>query len=107
MDIKIIEEELKTGQVSPPRLAEMRDWLAGSCSSMMDRQLELQVLYADYFNFFRSDNKSDKSTSLKWEVKAEGKEQLQLETTQKKIKVLLQAISSHLRVHENMARNIY
>ena len=48
MNLQQIEEELKTGQVNPQRLAEMRDWLAVESSSKMDRQDEL----VETFKFF-------------------------------------------------------
>lgn len=107
MDIKTIEEDLKTGQVPPPKLAEYRDWLSGTSSSMMDRQLELQIKYAENYKRIRELVDSDKAALMFWQDSQEGKEEMCLDTMQKKIKVLLQAISSHLRVHENMARNIY
>jgi hypothetical protein len=105
MEIKTIAEELKIGQVEPGRLAEMSDWLAGTSSSLMDRQLELQVLYAEYFDVQREFHDSDKATDNAWKRNKAGLEQLQLETTQKKIKVLLQTIGRHLKVAHDQAYN--
>ncbi|HYF04602.1 MAG TPA: hypothetical protein VEA59_00355 [Patescibacteria group bacterium] len=107
MDIQQIEQELKTGQVSPPRLAEMKDYLAAESSTIMDRQLELHMLYAKWFQNHRGLHKSDKSAYLAWCADELGKEELILETRQKKIKVLREAISSHLRVASDAARNMY
>lgn len=107
MNIKIIEEELKTGQVNPPRLAEMKDYLAVVSSEFMDRQLQLQLEYADWFSTNRDNYKSDKAARLGWQAIHQGREELTLETRQKRIKVLREAISSHLRVASDSARNMY
>ena len=107
MNLETIEKELKTGQASPHRLAEMKDWLAGESSSMMDRQLELTMLYAKYFNDIRGEYKSDKAVRMAWIGGEWGKEEMELETRQRKIKVLREAISSHIRVASDEARNLY
>lgn len=107
MDIIAIEKELKLGQVAPHKLAEMKDWLAGYSSSLMDKQLELQLNYAQYFEVVRETVKSDKAVKMEWLRTNEGKQEAELETIQKKIKLLREAISSHLRVADNQARNLY
>lgn len=107
MNIETIESELSTGQIPPQRLAEMKDWLSAQSSRLMDRQLELQMYYAYFYNSVRTDHKSDKSVLMAWRAKDEGKEEMKLEVTQKKIKTLREAVSSHLRVHSDQARNMY
>ena len=107
MNIDEITQELKTGQVNPPRLAEMKDWLAGESSTIMDRQLELQQDYARFYSLKREGVKSDKAVKMLWQALPDGIEEMILETRQKKIKVLREAISSHLRVAEGVARNMY
>jgi hypothetical protein len=62
MNIAFIEETLRKGQVPPPLLAEMRDWLSVESSSRMDRQDELIDLYADWFHANREKFKSEKPT---------------------------------------------
>jgi hypothetical protein len=107
MDIETIERELKTGQVPPPRLAEMRDWLSVEASSKMDRQDQLVDLYADYFHVNRASFKSDKACDNAWDLTDLGREQRRLETYQKRIKLLIATIASHLRVASDAARNLY
>ena len=107
MTIKEIEEKLKEGQVNPQELAEMSDFLAGTSSSLMDRQLELQKQYADYFTTLRKNFQSDKAVLMDWQSSASGMEQLELETTQKKIKTLSQTIGRHLKVAHDQAYNRY
>jgi len=106
MNLETIEQELRTGQVPPPRLAELRDFLAVESSSKMDRQDQLIDLYADYFHANRVLHKSDKATDNAWGMTDLGKEQRRLETYQKRIKLLIGTISSHLRVAELQARNL-
>lgn len=107
MDILAIEKELKLGQVAPQKLAEMKDYLASYSSSLMDRQLELQIHYSDYFKAIRPNVKSDKAVKMEWLTTNNGREELEIETIQRKIKLLREAISSHLRVADNQARNLY
>lgn len=107
MDIPTIIENLKVGQNSPAWLAEAKDWLAGHSSSLMDRQIELQKIYASYFILERTEVKSDRAVLMLWRTSISGQEELNLENEQRKIKVLREAISSHLRVHDNQARNLY
>lgn len=106
MNLETIESEMRTGQVPPQRLAEMKDWLAAESSSLMDRQLELQLRYADFYEVHKPET-TDKGVLQKWRRTAQGMEELTLETRQKKIKNLREAISSHLRVADNQARNLY
>ena len=106
MNLEIIETELRTGQVPPPRLAEMKDWLASESSTLMDRQLELQIAYANFYEICKPNN-TDKGVLQAWRRTGQGLEDLKLDTAQKKIKVLREAISSHLRVAESQARNLY
>lgn len=101
-----IEKELATGQIPPHRLAEFKDWLAAESSTLMDRQLELQLRYADFYEVHKPD-KTDKGVLQSWLRTAQGMEGLTLETRQKKIKVLREAISSHLRVASDQAHNLY
>lgn len=105
MNIELIEERLKIGQVSPDELAKMKDWLAVESSSLMDRQDQLIDLYADYFHAQREFHKSDKACDNAWNIREEGREQRKLETYQKRIKVLREAISSHLRVAHDQTYN--
>jgi len=107
MTIKEIQEQLKVGQVSPPQLAEMKDYLASISSEFLDRQLELHKEYADYFSINRSSHKSDNGCKLAFNRTDSGKLQLELDNTQRKIKVLREAISSHIRVYSDAARNMY
>lgn len=105
MNLETIEQELITGQVVPKRLVEFSDWLSATSSSLMDRQLELQLMYAEYFHAQREFHDSDKATDNAWKRNIAGNEQLKLETTQKKIKILLQTIGRHLRVNHAEAYN--
>lgn len=107
MNIEQIQQDLKTGQLSPPQLAEYKDWLSAESASDMDRQLELQLLFTDFFTAKRAEYKSDKAVQMAWQATPEGREQLLLETKQKKMKVLIQTISSHLRVAHDQALNLY
>lgn len=107
MNLEIVESNLKDGQVPPHKLAIMKDWLAGYSSSLMDRQLALQLNYATYFKLNREKVKSDKALKMEWLNTESGKEESELEVIQKKIKLLREAISSHLRVADNQARNLY
>lgn len=107
MNLEIITKELSVGQVAPERLAQMKDYLAAFSASLMDRQLELQLEFAGWFQTNRERFKSDKAAQLEWETSDRGVEQLTLETRQKKIKVLREAISSHLRVASDQARNLF
>lgn len=107
MNLQDIQEVLKTGQNSPAWLASVKDWLAGESSTLMDEQLKLQTQYAGYFAAFRDTVKSDKAIHMRWRHTDEGKREMELETLQRKIKVLREAISSHLRVLSDQARNLY
>lgn len=105
--LEVIENALRVGQVAPPTLASYKDWLAAESSTLMDKQLERQLSYASYYEAHREAYKSDKGLLQAWRRTAEGREELMLDTAQKKIKVLREAISSHLRVADNAARNLY
>lgn len=107
MTLEIIQEELKTGQVSPARLIEMSDWLAAHSSSLMDSHEELVQHQIAYFNEHRSEFKSDKATEASFSATSSGTELRIAETTQKRITMLLRAISRNLRVKELEARNLY
>jgi hypothetical protein len=107
MTIQEIEEILKIGQCPPTWLAEAKDWLASESSTLMDRQLELQIKFAEYFKEMREKFQSDNAVRMTWVTEPLGIEQISLETQQRKIKVLREAISSHLRVASDQARNLY
>ena len=107
MTINDIEKELEIGQVNPHRLSEFRDWLSAQSSAMMDRQLELQLIYSQFFYDNRPKWKSDKALLMEWRITKAGSEELELEISQKKITILLRAIASHLSVLNNSARNLY
>ncbi len=107
MNLELIEQQLKLGQTPPPLLADYKDWLSAEASSLMDRQAELTILFSDWFFENRKDHKSDKACQIAWYTKDEGREQLLLETRQRKIKTLREAISSHLRIASDMARNLF
>lgn len=107
MDISIIEQELKTGQVAPERLAQMSDYLAGTSSSLMDEELHIQNTYAEFFKIHRETVKSDKALLMLFRTTGIGKRQMEVETTQKKIKVLSQTIGRHLKVAHDQAYNRY
>lgn len=100
-----IQEALKVGQVTPGELAAMKDFLAGYSSSLMERQLQLQLQYASFFRLIREHKGSDKAVLMDWRNGDMGKEELTLEVTQKRIKTLMGAISSHLRVAHDEAYN--
>jgi len=107
MEIATIEQELKTGQVEPGRLAQMKDWLSAESSSLMDRQDELIDEYNLFFFAHRKDYKSDKGTDNAWAITEKGREQRKLETWQLKAKRLISAINSHLEVANNQAFGRY
>lgn len=107
MNLDNIEKELAQGQVSPPRLAEMRDWMAAYSSSLMDRQDQLVDLYADWFHLNRPNYKSDKACDNAWDRTEAGKEQRRLETLQKRLKLLIAAVASHVRIASDQARNLF
>ncbi len=107
MTLEEIEQEIEGGQVAPPRLAEINDYLAAQASSKADRQLWIQKEYAKYYQHTRELVKSDKAVEMNWRNNILGLEEMDLETYQRRIKSLKGAIRDHLRVHENMARNLY
>jgi hypothetical protein len=107
MTIETIQKDLAGGQVPPPTLAEYRDFLAATQTALMDRLMELQFLYTKFFNSNRFVHKSDTAVKMAWRGTPEGEEEIKLETKFKQIKLLIGAISSHLRVAENVARNLY
>lgn len=107
MNIDQIQKELKTGQVAPHTLAQYKDFLAASASEILDEQLSLQLGYSQYFMENRDKYKSDNALRQSWSLKEEGKRELTLHTMQKRIKSLVGAISSHLRLSSEEARNIY
>lgn len=104
--IEEIESDLKAGQTPPQVLAQHRDWLASESSSKMDRQDELIDRYADWFHANRNKFKSDKAADNEWDRTELGREMRRLETFQKRVKLLIGTIVSHLRVADMQARNL-
>jgi hypothetical protein len=88
-------------------LADAKDWLAGTSATLMDEQLQIQLAYSQYFLMHRNEYKSDNALRQSWYALPAGKRQLEIETEQRRIKVLREAISSHLRVASDAARNLY
>lgn len=107
MDIPSIEERLKLGQVTPGEIAYMKDYLSGVSSQYMDRELQLKMMFADFFVLKKPELGSDKHVQMAWNATEHGKEELVLKNKQAKIKVLLSALGSHLKVFSDQARNMY
>lgn len=107
MNLNTIQDLLKNPQATPRQLAEAKDWLAGEASYLLEKELGLNLQYAVFFNAERPNYQSDKQVQKLWETTPLGIDHLTVQNTQKRIKLLISAISSHLKVLNDESYNRY
>ncbi len=111
MEIKNIEKEIeeiaKNGSQEARRLAQIRMEIAAESSRLVDREMHIHSIYAQWFNENREEFKSDKAAYNKWRATKLGQEEAEILSRQKQLKALKEGIGSMLRVLDNEARNIH
>lgn len=105
MNLQSIEQLLQNPQATPRELSNAKDWLSAQGSYLLEQELNSTLQATQFFNDHRGNYQSDKACTSAWQGTEAGIHQLKIINQQKRIKLLISAISSHLRVLNNEAFN--
>lgn len=101
-----VEKRMREGVMTPHEMADMRIYLAGEYS-YLSGQLE-RILFSkpEKWMTLREGTKSDTSAERAWDATEDGKQEMSIRLTLKRIEKMLSAANSALRIAEQEARNV-
>ena len=104
--VDYVESRMRAGTITPHEMAEFRVYLAGEYSFQSTLLEKILLSKPERWMKMRDDHKSDTATERAWEATEEGKREMSLKFTLKKIEKMLSAASSAIRIATEEARNV-
>ena len=107
MNFNNIQEALVRGENAPRTLVEYKSYLSGHSSYLLGQLEEILGRRPLVWSDIRKHTKSDKSADREYDATIDGLDSMKLEIELKRIKLLISAINSSLRLAESEAKNLF